>query len=423
MHAFDGGILSEQMSIELTSSSPVNIGNADSRLVATFYPVPKISDSKDKNTSYSSAEKAAFRKSFYATLENQVEGAISPHLFFDPPGLSEDAKINYSSAWGAKENIPYGAPSWDIHISESTSENESHVKLNQYGFAEGDAEVIHYAIQNGLIDRLPRRMTYYSYGPGEMIAVHKKDFQLVDAIMSTETHSVEGLNGVDINYRYARNFADHANEKYNRVTAAILGDFMEGTVNPGNKIGTSVIGIFGGPFANAPNIKNVFNAKQKAAQYLAQLVSQHGEGTRVINTIDTQSDPEILKADYNPTKQFEAFILGAFPRAVNEGIIVNPKYDVFKHWKLTQEFDEAQRTVKLMATAKKSHDLNTDSGKTYAIEKGQNLTFTLSHKWGQQEWKDIYQAAGFDDVTFYGEGSRKLILARATGEPNLSLIA
>ena len=208
MQALQENILSDQTSIELTSSSPVNLGNADSRLVATFYPVPKISDSKDKNTLYSTAEKAAFRKAFYATLDNVVEGAISPHLFFDPPGLSDDAQINYRSAWGSKENIPYGAPSWDIHISESTNENPTHAKLNQYGFAEGDAEVIAYALQNGLIERLPRRMTYYSYGPGEMIAVHKKDFQLVDAITSTETHSVEGLNAVDINYRYARDFAD-----------------------------------------------------------------------------------------------------------------------------------------------------------------------------------------------------------------------
>lgn len=395
----------------------VIIQHAPSRPVARFWPV-----AKNSNGPSASPERSAFKQALIATLEGKVEGAISPYLFYDPPEFSNASDVNYKSAWGSTNNVPYGAPGWDAHIRDSTSENTSRAKQNHYGFAEGDEEVIATALQEGLIHTLPKRITYYSYGPGELIAVRRKDFQLLDAISESPAHILEALNAIDINARYASTFAEAAHRRYNKEASAIQGDFMEGTLNLGGKIGTSLIGIFGGPFANAPNIPGFVDAKRKAAEYLAQLVSQHGEAARFINTIDTQSDSELLLEDYKPTRHFEAFILGAFPRAVREGIITNENYDVFNKWKLTREFDKSQRAIKLIAEAKTTHLLHTED-KDFSIKKGDGLVFTLSHKWSEQEWTGIYNAAGLDDINFYGKGTRKLVIARATArDPDFSLI-
>jgi len=421
MNAFNEAAMGGQNGTVYRGQARVEYGNAPSRPVAQFWPVQKMNSGgrRREDGPNNSPSRNAFKNALYATLDHQVEGAISPYLFYDPPEFSDAAGMDYQSDWGSLDNIPYGAPSWDAHIAESTKENGDHEKKNDYGFAEGDEEVIKTALEAGLLEQLPKRHTYYSYGPGELIAISKKDFQLLDAIENNGAFSTEALNAVDINYRYAKTFAQAANDRYNKASAAVQGDFMEGTLDLGGKVGTSVIGIFGGPFANAAHDHRT--AKLNAARYLAQLVSQHGEGTRVINTIDTQSDRKTLMADYHPTRRFEAFILGAFPRAVHEGIILNKNYDVFKNWKLVTEFDEAERAVKLIAQAKKKHTLTTED-RSFDIKKDEKFVFTLSHKWSEQDWAEIYKAAGMEELKFYGNGSRKLLVARATKEPDLGLL-
>jgi len=401
--------------------SPVNLGSAGSRPIAQFWPTIRMQNGKDQSGHHNNAERDAFKHALYATLEGKAEGLLSPYLFYDPPEFAEIETIDYQKDWGSRDNIPYGAPSWDAHIAESTSDNPEHKRQNKYAFAEGDEEVIKTALQEGLVSLLPKRMTYYSYGPGELIAVGKKDFQVIDAIERSPSHVIEALNALDINDRYARTFARAANERYNKATSAVQGDFMEGTLNLGAKVGTSVIAIFGGPFANAPSIKDHMTAKQKAASYLAQLVSQHGEGTRVINTIETESNKKVLLAGYKATRAFEAFILSALPRAVHQGIIRNQNYDVFKNWKLVTEFSEAESAIKLIARAKRTHTLETED-KTFYIQKHDEPVFTLSNKWSEREWGEIYNAAGLGNTSFYGTGSRKLVLATAIKDPDLSLI-
>ncbi len=387
-----------------------------SRPVAQFWPVAKMSGGGN-NGNHSSPDREAFKAAFYATLNGTTQGGLSPYLFYDPPESSEGGVANYKSAWGSEDNVPYGAPGWDAHIAESTK--LANAKTPGYSFAEGDEEVIRTALSKGLIKHLPARITYYSYGPGELIAIQKKDFQLLDAIEASPAHNLESLNAVDINNRYATAFAQAANERYNKASSAVQGDFMEGTLLLGAKVGTSVIAAFGGPFANASR-DAAMSSKQKAAQYLAQLVSQHGDGTRVILTIDTQSDKKALLADYKPTRSFEAFILGAFPRAVHEGIIKKP-YDVFRNWKLVTEFNEAERAVELIAQAKRAHSLVTEDSQ-FQIARNQKICITLSHKWDSEDWRSIGKAAGLDDFSFFGHGTRKLMVARATRSPDLSLL-
>jgi uncharacterized SAM-dependent methyltransferase len=407
MNAFSGTTMLQGTELK----RPYHMGGSskpESRAVAQFWPG---SDSVW-------LDRDGFKKALYATLSHQAEGAISPYLFYDPPG-AETGDVNYRSDWGSKDNVPYGAPGWDAHIAESTGENPDKEKKNDYSFADGDQAVIATALQEGLLSHLPRRIAYYSYGPGELIAVNKKDFQILDAVEKAGNYILTALNAVDINDRYALSFAQAANDRYNKAASAVQGNFMDGVLNLGAKDGTSVIGIFGGPFANAPEYKEI-DAKTNAARYLAQLVSQHGEGTRVINTIDTESNPDILLSNYKATRRFEAFILGALPRAVHEGIITNKEYDVFGNWKLSTAFDEARRAVKLIAKAKKQHTLKTEDY-NFKIRKDEEFVFTLSHKWNEQDWKEIYNLAGLDDLKFYGEGTRKLLVARAARDPDPKL--
>lgn len=426
MNDLSGNILTGTHRDPRLAQSHVLMAESGSRVVATFLPAG--TERKDSRTSVvNAAEREAFKFALVDTLTGTMEGALSPYLFYDPPGHAE-GKVDYKSAWGSENNIPYGAPAWDAHIQESTTDNPKRKQKNAYTFAEGDEAVIATALQQGLLQQFPRRMTFYSYGPGDLLAVRKKEFQILDAAAQCENTTIEAIYGVDINRRYARQFADAANTRYDRLSQGILGDFMEGTLNDlGNKIGTSVVGIFGGPFANAPSMAGTFNSKQKAAQYLAQLVSQHGEGTRVINTFDVQMDEAKLLDDYKPTRTFEAFILGAFPRAVNEGIIKNQNYDIFANWKLKTAFNAEERAVKLIATAKKSHTILIENGPNDDIEidikEKDERVFTLSHKWNEDDWSDIYNAAGLDDPKFYSNNSRRLAISRVSERgPDLSLL-
>lgn len=402
-----------------------NIEPTASRPIAQFWPVEKLNGTTDQVIN-SSPERKAFKKALVATLRGETEGALSPYLFFDPPEFSNNLDADYKIDWGSQTNVPYGASGWDAHIAQSVNTSEKG-PANDYSFPDGDKEVIEVAIKRGLFSNLPRRSTYYSYGPGEYTAISRKDFVILDEMIKQEFPLPEAINAVDINYRYARLFAEAANARYNKASSAVQGDFMEGTLDLGQKTGTAIIAIFGGPIANAAKDKNN-TAKQNASRYLAKLVSQHGEGTRVLQTIETESRPSVLLKEYAATKRFEAFILGALPRAVHQGIILNPKYDVFKNWKLVTDFDEATRAVRLIAEAKKSHTLeiekepNQRKNITFGISKGDGFVFTLSHKWNQEDWREICDPAGLNDLTFYGDDSRKLMYSKAIREPDPALL-
>lgn len=409
-------MLGENMNAFGAERKDTSIVSSGSQTVALFLP------RKTKNglnlADRSSPERQAFKNALYATLEGKVEGALSPYLFFDPPQLTEDSSVDYKADWGSKDHVLYGASGWDAHIAESTNSGD-HTKTNSYDFADGDTGVIRTALQEGLVSLLPRRSTYYAYGPGEYTAISGKDFVLLDGMIENGLPLPEALNAVDINDRYARIFAQAANEKYNTASSAVQGDFMEGTLNLGQKVGTSIIGIFGGPIANAQR-DEAFTPKQNASRYLAKLVSQHGEGTRVLQTIQTEANTNILLAEYKPTRRFEAFILGAFPRAVHQGIIKTP-YDVFRNWKLSTEFDRAERVIKLIAAAKRTHDIEMED-RTFKISKGDGPVITLSHKWNEQDWLEICDPAGLNDIKFFGSPSRKLMYTKAVREPKPELL-
>lgn len=390
----------------------------DSRIVSYLLPLEKPGSKNGNGNNSNSSQRNAFKKALYSTFNHAAEGVISPYLFYDPPKAQKDQN---SHPWGVQDEVAYGAKAWDVHISESTDQNASHAKQNAYSFAEGDVEAINTALEEGLLERLPRLMTFYSYGPGELIAVRQKDCLLIENILDGGFHRISSFNAVDINDRYAYDAVHEVHQRFNLESKAIHGDFMEGQLMLGNKVGTSVVAVFGGPFANAPAIKGAATAKQKAAQYFAQMTNQHGMGTRLIMGVDMESDPKKLMADYAATKTFEAFILSAFPRAVQEGIIKNKNYNVFDNWRLVPEFDEEQRTVRLNAECKRSHTVNTEDS-SFKFKKDERLVFTLSHKWNQQDWTEILTAAGFDQVEFFGnKPGKKIMTARAINEPNLYL--
>lgn len=376
-----------------------------SRVVSLFGPL----DLPNGKGGFHSSNRNAFKQALYQTFLGAAEGVITPYLFYDPPETGR-----YESPWGTIEDIPFGARAWDAHIKESTQETSVE---NRYEFADGDIKVLEHAINNGLIQKLPKYTSFYSYGPGDLIAVRGKDCRLIKGIIENGSIQLTNYNAIDINDRYAHEAAREIHKEFNVESRAIQGDFMEGTLQLGNKDGTSLIAVFGGPFANAQN-------KRKAAEYLGKLTRQHGMGTQIVMTVDTESDVEKLMASYAPTRSFEAFVLSSFPRAVHEGIILNPNYNVFDHWRMVRTYDPSTKAMKLSAECKKEHLLETEDGK-FSFKVGHTMTNILSNKWCKDDLKYILRAAGFSDEKFYETkgNSKKILTAKSIREPNLDLVS
>lgn len=367
----------------------------------------------------------AFTKAMVATFSRSAEGALTPYLFYDPPAAS--IVPSSKNLWGSKKNVPFGAAAWDAHIANSTNQNKAHEKQNEYTFSEGDVEILKYAVNDGLTNRLTNDMTYYSYGPGETIAVKSKDCLLIEEIFKQRGEVIRAYNAVDINRRYTRDAALLVHKTFDLTCNGLNGDFMEGNITLGPRDGSaSLIAVFGGPIANAPKVIEggiQLNSKQKAAEYLARMTKQHGMGTHLVMTVDVENDKQSLLKNYAKTKEFEAFVLSAFPRAVHQGVIKNENYDVFQHWELATRYDTNDDSVKLMAKCKAVHDLKIED-KTFTIKRGEEFPIILSNKWQKEDLENIFKASGYSDFKMYDKpgSSKKLISARWLNDPNLNIL-
>ncbi len=389
------------------AESVVKRGGDASRLVSVFQPL----DLSNANSS----NRESFKRALYATFRGEAEGVLTPYLFYDPP---EPDKSN--DVWGAQEtNIPLGAKAWDNHVSENVDASKP-ADDSSYDFTRSDVVVLKHALDNGLVARLPKNIAFYSYGPGDPLAVRAKDCVLIQSILNDSGHFIRNYSAVDINDRYAHEAATEMHKRFNIHSQAIQGDFMEGDLGLGPKNGTSVIAVFGGSFANAPIIGGRATSKDKAVEYLSKLTLQHGMGTQIIMTVDMENDEHTLLSQYAKTKSFEAFVLSSFPRAVNEGIIKKP-YDVFDHWRMVTEYDRPTKAIKLIAECKKDHVISLEDGDAQFVE-GYRMTNIIANKWDKTDLRKILKSAGFSDIRIYDTkgSSKKLVTARALNEPEMS---
>ncbi|HNQ92341.1 MAG TPA: L-histidine N(alpha)-methyltransferase [Alphaproteobacteria bacterium] len=363
-----------------------------------------------------------FKKAFLKTIKNpDAEGLLTTHLFYDIPeettaafnGLSYDAKIILS-----------GGRAWERHIDDAVTSSKD--PTQSYGYWDNDQSIITFSINKGLIDLLPRSIKFVSYGCGDIHAFNGKESQILAATLKDVNRDITDSCIVDILERYAISNAVAVNRRFGISSQGVVGDFLyNGKLAINETRGTPVVMIFGGSFENTPSTSGYPSPQDSAAMAWAKMNTQHGLGSIVIKTFDSNQDPQEQERRYKPTRNFEAFILSAFARAVQQGIILNPQYDVLKNWKLSERFDTGISAVKLTAVCKRDHVLNFADGSSVQLraQKDQRV-ITLAHKWDENTHISIAQRAGFEvKETYSQEGNfNKLIVAEAIRRPDKELL-
>lgn len=343
----------------------------------------------------------AFRNAFLTMLRNEAQGAMTSYLFHDLT-RSSDFVLSGGSAWERKiaDNVTQGSHFWS-----------------------NDQGAIAHAIREGLVDTLPYRIKLVSYGGGEAQAFHSKEGQIIRALQVSD-REITDFCAVDILPRYAHTLTYLAAETYNLEAQGVRGDFLRnGRLAISGSEGIPVVMIFGGPFENVPIDSAHPDVEKNVAIVWAKLNIQHGLGSIVIKTFDSDQDPVSQKERYAPTKNFEAFELSCFARAVEGGIITNPNYEVFPHWRMATEYDTEINSVRLMAECKKDHYLPTCGGE-FNFRAGDKRTLTLSHKWDIDTHALIAHRAGYELLAVFSEAGNPnpVMVARAVRDPQPDLL-
>ncbi len=307
---------------------------------------------------------------------------MTPYLFhtLDPGSFLTDSRVRA---------ILSGDEAWRRHIAEA---GRQHHNVGMWG---GDQLAIAHALKNGLIDLLPPRNAAYSYFCGTPDAFTQKDMQIITA--ACHVNRVSRLTTVDLVAHFAKSCIVTAIETLGgsidgvaiRADVLFNGSFPEDDQRDQN-LAHFVIAC-GGTYANPPKTVDSPDPKVNTATCLAKIERQHGTGVIAIETCDGDGNAKSLLQKYSITKDFEAFILSAFARAASQGIITDPKYDIFRHWKAASRVKDG--AVELLAIAKDSHTLPLSDG-DICVPQGTEVTVILSQKWGIDERREIARMAG-----------------------------
>jgi len=343
-----------------------------------------------------------FRKAFLHMIDNpQDKGLMSTHLFYDLPDPVA---------------ILSGGHAWEERVKKSVKSG---------GYWNKDSSVISYSLNQGLIDRLPSGyLKFISYGGGDMNAFRGNEMQIMDRAFATRAEDFVDFCAVDILERYATNCAYAARNQYRIRSHVVTGDFIyNGQLAIPDTRGTPVVMIFGGPFENTPHVENGRAPEDATALAWAKLNIQHGLGSVVIKTFDTEQNHDLEKGAYSPTKPFEAFLLSAFARAVDQGIIEDSKYDIFVNWRITSSFNPLLKSIELAAQCKADHSVPIN-GKEHYFKKDEARIITLSHKWDEALNIRLARRAGFDVEVFREPANANgLMIAKAVRKPDADLMA
>lgn len=346
-----------------------------------------------------------FREAFFNSLRGTDKGTLIPFLYHDSNG----------DKWKASQ-ILYGSRAWEQLI-----QNRSY-----YGsLQESDQGIILHAIEKGLLQQLPRNLRLIEYGPGEETAVQKKTFPIVTALLNSRSHRMNAYTAVDKVARFSRHAALLVSDLFSVETDlpcdATLGDFMNnGHLEISERNGTPVILTFGGTFFNAPSIEGNTSAIEMATHYMAKVNVQHGVGTHLVMTFNTEQDPKTLKKQYAPTKGLRSWIMSSFHRAVEEKLILNEDYDPDNYWNVEPEVlgNRTSTTVRQNQVCQEEHLLETPEG-VFSICKGQKIVVSESHKWDKPDLSTIFEESGWETKEiFEQEGNpNKLVVAEAVRRP------
>ncbi|MEK7802629.1 MAG: L-histidine N(alpha)-methyltransferase [Pseudomonadota bacterium] len=356
-----------------------------------------------------------FERAFVHMIENPDDkGLISTHLFYDIPRARSTtfSQLSYDA-----RSILSGGHAWERRVEEAIQGQD------QAGFWSKDQSVTAHAIKHGLMDKLPKGfIKFVSYGGGDIHAFSGNELQIIEATFNERKEDIVEFCAVDILERFAFNCAIATRNAYGIKSRGVLGDFIyNGHLAIPDTKGTPVIMIFGGPFENTPFIKNGPSPIDISALAWAKMNIQHGLGSVVIKTFDTNQSPDLKNGPYAPRKNFEAFLLSAFARATQQGVINDPQYDVFEHWKITSEFNQDLKSIELAATCKIDHDIMI-ANKLRSFAKDEKRVITLSHKWDEATQISIAQRAGFDVEIYREPGNTNLLMvAQAVRKPNADL--
>lgn len=108
--------------------------------------------------------------------------------------------------------------SLEHHIEEDADKQDSVLKR--------DAEILEYAINNGLLSKLPMAIKLIAYGSGDTIAFNNKEGQLMNAL-ETNGRQITHLCAVDILERYAVGVLLEARAQHRIGSfSAVEGDFI-----------------------------------------------------------------------------------------------------------------------------------------------------------------------------------------------------
>jgi len=374
---------------------------SEGQIVGEFFPRTNEESSKDiiSDARIITPENAGFSEAFMRTLRNQEEGSLTRYLFLEsssPPmdkqGSVPDQDI-YAMLMRHFGRILCGGHAWDEMIEHRQS----------YDFIDGGLQALYYAVENGLVSYLPPRIHPVEFGTGGKSGV-EKPIRMIEAILQSEDHVVEGYTGIDILSRYAIESAKAIRDKFNIRATGIACDFMTANRVPIRDIKGSVplYMFYGGTLANAPDYSSSGgkNGMQNAIMYLTKMNRQHDIGPYLIIEYDAETNLSVLSAKYKPTVEFEAFVLGEFPTAIHTNTIRDSSYDPFQYWKMGMQYDPEPKAVKLCAVCTKDHVVPTFEGDV-PVRKKYSKTNILSYKWNETIWKAILDQAGFDPIQVF----------------------
>lgn len=373
----------------------------------------------------------AFRQAFYDMLDHNGEGLFTRYLFHEAPQNGETGKSGTAQKNSVSSGKPdiygtldkhfgkllYGAEAWHEHIAHSKT----------YDIVSSDKQALKYAIDRNIALKIPGIKHIVEYGPGDKSGVDKSKM-LIDAFTKAAKGSVERYVAVDINGGFAIDAAKSIHDAFDIRVDAIRCDFMATekiNIPPTpemqqTKEHTNVSFVFGGTFANAPDysLSGGKDSKQNVVVDLSRMNRQFGIGSCVVMTYNAEDDSTQLMRKYQPTDAFSAFVLSAFTRAVSEGVIADNAYDPFRYWEMKPHYDAKDETVRLCAVCREDHSIVTDSG-TRHVGKGENLSCILSYKWEEDDYRPLFEKAGYEIVEIYREGgaAHGVILARSVRTP------
>jgi hypothetical protein len=365
-------------------------------------------------------ERASFFQAFLDTLNRKGEGLLTRYLYHDPtpPEITQEGPRIQGILDHHFGKFLYGAGAWDENI-----------RVNKfYGLANGDMEALKYAIEQGIVSRLPEKMQLIEYGAGgEAGAI--KPAALISAILREKLpDSIGSYTAIDIVPRFAATAAQAISHKFNLKADSVVCDFMStGPMSIPKMVHqegyTPVILLFGNIMANAPDysLHDGKNARQNVTTYLARMNEKHGIGARILMTYHAESDPAILLNEYQETPEMRAFVLTSFPRAImHGGIIPSSQYDPFQYWRISPCFDAATKAMKSCAISLKDHAIPVMGG-AIPIREGDSFTNAMAHQWDEKDYQEIGAPAGCEVTNVYRRAgsSRGFIEMEVVRPPSL----